>query len=87
MSVTFQQGGLPGVADDLALNLVQYKGGGYTYFCQCPPGPGCARSAPVWRVMRMTDATGDMVFAGTGRFEHVATDLTAAAGLTYTLGV
>lgn len=69
---------------DPAMTMVKYAGGGYTYFCEALPGT--ARSTATWRVMRVTDATGDIVFAGTGRAAHAATDLATVAALTYTLG-
>lgn len=64
--------------------LVKYAGAGFTYFCNAVPGT--ARSTATWRVSRLTDATGDIVYAGTGLFEHAATDLATVAALTYTLG-
>lgn len=69
---------------DPALTLVKYSGSGYTYLCEA--AIGSARSGSVWRVARITDATGDIVYAGTGLFAHAATDLATVAALTYTLG-
>lgn len=71
------------LADDPALTLVKYAGGGYTYYCEGMPGT--ARSTALWRVMRITDATGDVVYAGNGSASHAATDLATVAALTYTL--
>jgi len=67
-----------------ALTLVKYSGSGYTYICEALVGT--ARSTAAWRVMRITDATNDIVYAGTGAFDQVATNLAAVAALTYTLG-
>ena len=68
-----------------AYSFVKYSGSGYTYWCEA--AIGSARSSAVWRVARVTDATGDVIYAGTGLFEHAATDLSTVAALTYTLGV
>ena len=70
--------------EDPALTLVKYAGGGYTYYAESMPGT--ARSAAAWRVMRVTDATGDMIYAGSGAAAYAATDLATVAALTYTLG-
>lgn len=75
-----QDGGLV----DAALTMLKYTGSGYTYLCEA--SPNTARSGATWRVMRITDATGDTVYAGAGKFEHAATDLATVAALTYTLG-
>ena len=69
---------------DPSYTLIKYASGGYTYLCEAESGT--ARSTAVWRVTRITDATGDMVFAGTGLFAHAATNTAAVAALTYTLG-
>ena len=69
---------------DPSLTLLKYASGGYTYLCEAEIGT--ARSTAAWRVTRITDATGDMVFAGTGLFAHAATDAATVAALTYTLG-
>lgn len=69
---------------DPPLTLVKYTSGGYTYLCEA--AIGSARSSAVWRVTRVTDATGDIVYAGTGLFEHASTDAATVASLTYTLG-
>lgn len=68
---------------DPPMSMVKYAGSGYTYLCEAPPGT--ARSTASWRVMRITDASGDCVFAGTGAFGHAATDLATVAALAYTL--
>lgn len=67
-----------------ALSMAKYVGGGYTYLCEA--APLTARSTAAWQVCRITDATGDCVYAGTGLPEHAATDLATVAALTYTLG-
>lgn len=72
-----------------AYTLVKYAGGGFTYFCNAVPGT--ARSTAAWRVSRLTDATGDIVYAGAvgstvATFAFAATDLATVAALTYTLG-
>lgn len=72
------------LVSDPAYTMVKYAGSGYTYLCEADIGT--ARSTAAWRVTRITDATGDIVFAGTGAFEHAATDLATVAALTYTLG-
>jgi hypothetical protein len=66
------------------LTFVKYTGGGYTYWCEA--AIGSARSGSVWMVARVTDATGDIIYAGTGVFDQAATDLATVAALTYTLG-
>jgi hypothetical protein len=63
---------------------VIYESGGYTYLCKA--AVGTARSTEAWRVLRITDSTGDGVYAGTGLPEHAATDAATVAALTYTLG-
>lgn len=73
-----------GLVADPSLTLVKYTGSGYTYLCEA--APGTARSTAAWRVCRITDATGDCVYAGTGLPQHAATDLATVAALTYTLG-
>jgi hypothetical protein len=71
-------------------SMVKYTGGGYTYLCEA--SPGTARSSSAWRILRITDATGDMLYASQadggerGEFSHAATDLATVAALTYTLG-
>ena len=77
-------GGL--VSGERPLNYVTYSDATYTYYCEAPPGPGIARSDALWQVSRKTNATGDIVYAGTGAFDQVATDITAVGALTYTLG-
>ena len=74
------------VLDVTATNFttIIYSGSGYTYYAKAPVGT--ARSTAVWQVKRVDDATGDVVFAGTGLFEHDARDLPTVAALTYTLG-
>lgn len=72
-----------------ALTVVKYTSGGYTYICEAVMGT--ARSTAAWRVMRITDATGDIVYAGVagttvGTFAFAATDAATVAALTYTLG-
>jgi len=69
---------------DPPYTLIKYSSGGYTYLCEAKIGT--ARSTAAWRVQRITDATGDIVFAGTGLFAHAATDASTVAALTYTLG-
>ena len=74
---------------DPAYTLVKYTGSGYTYLCESVMGT--ARSTAAWRVFRITDATGDGVYAGVagttvGTFAFAATDLATVAALTYTLG-
>ena len=74
---------------DIPLNSVTYAGGGYTYYCQSVGGS--ALNAAVWQVMRKTEATGTMTYAGTGStfgaFAHLATDLATVAALVYNGGV
>ena len=70
-------------------NFVKYTGSGYTYLAEA--APGTARSTAAWRVARVTDATGDIIYAGAagttvGTFAFPATDLATVAALTYTLG-
>lgn len=72
------------LASEPRLTFVKYAGGGYTYLCQA--AIGSARSAAVWQIVRKTDATGDMVYGGTGAFDLAATDLATVALHTYTLG-
>lgn len=67
-----------------SLTFVTYAGSGYTYWCEA--AIGSARSDSVWSIVRKTDATGDLVYAGEGLFDQDATDLSTVAGLTYTLG-
>lgn len=69
---------------DPSLTMIKYTGSGYTYICEA--AIGTARSTAGWRVLRITDATGDTVYAGTGLFAHAATSLAVVAALTYTLG-
>ena len=69
---------------NVATTCIQYTGSGYTYFCEAVIGS--ARSDSVWRVLRKTDATGDLVYADTGAFDNAADDLATVAALTYTLG-
>lgn len=69
---------------DPSYSLVKYSGGGYTYYAEA--AIGTARSTAAWRVSRITDATGDALYAGTGLFAHAATSLAVVAALTYTLG-
>lgn len=69
-------------------SFVKYAGSGYTYIAEAIMGT--ARSTALWRVMRITDATGDIVYAGAvgstvGTFVFAATDLATVAALTYTL--
>lgn len=64
--------------------IIRYSDATYAYYCEA--APGTARSTAAWQVLRKNNATEDMVFAGTGKFEHVATDLAAVSALTYTLG-
>lgn len=71
------------------LTMVKYTSGGYTYICEA--ALGTARSTAAWRVMRITDSTSDIVFAGAagstvGTFAFTATDAATVAALTYTLG-
>ena len=61
-----------------------YSGGGYSYWCEAPPLSNL--SDPVWLIIRKNDATGAMLYAGTGKFDQLATDLATVAALTYTLG-
>ena len=70
-------------------SFVKYAGSGYTYLAEA--ALGTARSTAAWRVSRITDATGDIVYAGVagttvGTFAFAATDLATVAALTYTLG-
>ena len=78
-----------GHVTDPSYTLVKYTGSGYTYLCDAVMGT--ARSTAAWRVFRVTDATGDGVYAGVagttvGTFAFAATDLATVAALTYTLG-
>ena len=68
----------------VALTLVQYSDATYNYYCES--GPKNARSAAVWRISRKTIATGDIVYAGVGGFDHAATNLATVTALSYTLG-
>jgi hypothetical protein len=44
---------------------------GYTYICEA--APGTASSAALWRICKVTDATGNTVWAdGNGNFDNVA---------------
>ena len=67
-----------------ALTYVTYSDATYTYYCEAPVGT--ARSTAAWQVSRKTNATGDIIYAGTGAFEHAATSLAVVGALTYTLG-
>ena len=67
-----------------ALTYVTYSDATYTYYCEAPVGT--ARSTAAWQVSRKTNATGDIVYAGTGAFDQLATSLAVVGGLTYTLG-
>jgi hypothetical protein len=69
---------------DPTLTYVNYSNATYTYYCEA--AAGTARSTAAWQVTRKTNATGDMIYAGTGAFEHAATDIATVAALTYTLG-
>lgn len=69
---------------DQALTYVTYSDATYTYYCEAPVGT--ARSTAGWQVSRKTNATGDIVYAGTGAFAHAATDIATVTALTYTLG-
>jgi hypothetical protein len=68
--------------------FTKYSAGGYTYIREAIMGT--AKSAHLWRVLRVTDATGDMVYATgddgvIGSFTCIGTDA-GVVGLTYTLG-
>ena len=67
-----------------ALTYVTYSDATYTYYCEA--AVASARSASVWQVSRKTNATGDIIYAGTGAFDQAATSLAVVGGLTYTLG-
>lgn len=67
-----------------ALTYVTYSDATYTYYCEA--AVGTARSTAAWQVSRKTNATGDIVFAGTGAFDQAATSLAVVGALTYTLG-
>lgn len=69
---------------DKPLNYVTYSDATYTYYCEAPVGT--ALSTAGWQVSRKTNSTGDIIFAGTGKFEHAATNITVTGALTYTLG-
>jgi hypothetical protein len=69
---------------DPALTYVTYSDATYTYYCEAPIGT--ARSTAAWQVSRKTNATGDIIYAGTGAFAHAATSLAVVGALTYTLG-
>lgn len=69
-----------------ALNYVTYSDATYVYYCEAPPGTTAARASAVWQVSRKTVSTGDIIYAGTGKFEHAATSLAVVGALTYTLG-
>lgn len=71
---------------DHPFNVIKYSGGGYIYICEAPPGSGCARSGAVWRVQRIAESTGEVVYAGAGSFDCPATDLATVAALAYVLG-
>lgn len=71
---------------DQPLNFVKYSDATYEYYCEAFPGSSAARSLPVWRVLRKTISSGDMVYAEGGEFEHAATNLATVAALTYTMG-
>lgn len=75
--------------EGVELSMVKYAGSGFTYIAEAVMGT--ARSTAAWRVMRITDASGDIVYAGSvgttaGTFSFAATDLATVAALTYTLG-
>lgn len=67
-----------------ALSYVTYSDATYTYYCEAVVGT--ARSTALWQVSRKTNATGDMVYAGTGAFNNAATSLAVVGALTYTQG-
>lgn len=71
------------VASSPNMTYTTYSGNGYTYWCEA--AVGSALSDEVWHVVRKTDATGTMIHAGIGGFNHPATDLAAVTALTYTL--
>lgn len=66
------------------LTLIEYSDATYKYLCEAKPES--ARSDTVWQVLRITLATNDATFAGTGKFEHAATNIATVTALTYTLG-
>lgn len=66
------------------LTYVTYSDATYTYYCEA--AVGTARSTSGWQVSRKTNATGDIVWAGTGAFDQAATSLAVVGALTYTLG-
>lgn len=67
------------------LVMVPYSGGGYDYFCEAIPG--VAKTSNAWRITRVLQSTGQVDYAGSGIFEHPATDLATVAALTYNQGV
>ncbi len=67
-----------------AATYVEYENATYKYYCEAPVGTALSDSA--WQVMRKTLADNTIIFAGTGAFEHAATNLAAVVALTYTLG-
>lgn len=54
---------------EAALNLKIDDAGTYKYVGEAAPGK--ATSEPVWRIMRITNATGDIQHADVGRFSQV----------------
>jgi len=56
-----------------------YSDGTYKYFGEAIPGT--ALTAAEWRVSRMTISTSRIEYLGTGKFEHVFTDVSTVAGL------
>lgn len=73
-----------GVPIEYFLTYVTYSDATYTYYCEAPVGT--ARSTARWQVSRKTNATGDIIYAGTGAFDQAATSLAVVGALTYTLG-
>ena len=69
---------------DKPLNYVTYSDATYTYYCESPVGTDLSTAG--WQVSRKTNSTGDILYAGTGKFEHAATNITVVGNLTYTLG-
>lgn len=65
----------PIVIDEALPDLVQYNDGTYQYICTAKPGSALAST--VWRVMRVTLATGRIQWAplGSQAFRYAATDL------------
>ena len=67
---------------DAPVEFRHYSDATYDYYGEAGPGATApALNAAVWRVSRITKATGDETWADSGNFSQVFTDLAAAQGL------